>query len=393
MLIFVVGAVQFVNILDFMMVMPLGPDFAEALGVPASQVGVIGGTYTAAAAISGLICSFFLDRFDRKRALLWVFAGLSLGTMAGGFADSFETLLAARFLAGIFGGPATSLSFSMIADVIPPYRRGKAMGAVMGAFSVASVLGVPAGLELARLGTWRTPFFAVGGLGVAVAVLVFFVLPPFRFHLQDKQADTSPNNLLTLFQRRVVIYSYLMTAAVMMAGFIVIPNIAAYLQYNLDYPRGHLGILYMAGGVVSFVSMRLVGQLVDRYGSFRMGVVGAGILVTVLVTGFIMASPPIPVWLIFVGFMLAMSVRNVSYNTLTSKVPRPRERARFALVQSSVQHLASAIGAVWSTSLLHENSQGKLDGMTNVALVSIALSITVPILMYRVQSQLVDHEH
>src|SRR5438094_10526029 len=74
-----VAAVQFVNILDFVMVMPMGPDFARALGIPASNLGLIGGSYTAAAAVSGLLCSLFLDRFDRRPAL-----GLAMiGAVAG----------------------------------------------------------------------------------------------------------------------------------------------------------------------------------------------------------------------------------------------------------------------------------------------------------------------
>lgn len=60
-LIFVLAAVQFVNILDFMMVMPLGPDFACDLHIPTSQLGTIGGSYTASAAVSGFACAFFLS--------------------------------------------------------------------------------------------------------------------------------------------------------------------------------------------------------------------------------------------------------------------------------------------------------------------------------------------
>src|SRR5699024_5894872 len=58
-----VAMVQFVNILDFMMVMPMGPDFAAALGIPLSRLGLIGGSYTFAAMVSGLAGSLFLDRF------------------------------------------------------------------------------------------------------------------------------------------------------------------------------------------------------------------------------------------------------------------------------------------------------------------------------------------
>src|SRR5687768_7538784 len=156
-IIFLVGAVQFVNILDFMIVMPLGPDFAVALGISSSQLGLIGGAYTAAAAVAGLLGSFFLDRFDRRSALALSMLGLAAGTFAGAFATGLGSLIAARAIAGAFGGPATSLSLSIVADVVPPERRGKALGAVMGAFAVASVIGVPAGLELARKGGWQLP--------------------------------------------------------------------------------------------------------------------------------------------------------------------------------------------------------------------------------------------
>ena len=65
----VIAAVQFINILDFMMVMPLGPDFAKALDIPVAHIGYIGGSYTAAASVAGLLGSLFLDRFDRRKAL------------------------------------------------------------------------------------------------------------------------------------------------------------------------------------------------------------------------------------------------------------------------------------------------------------------------------------
>jgi predicted MFS family arabinose efflux permease len=63
------AAVQFVNIVDFMMVMPLGPDFSAELGIPNAQLGLVGGSYTAAASIAGLAGATFLDRFDRRKAL------------------------------------------------------------------------------------------------------------------------------------------------------------------------------------------------------------------------------------------------------------------------------------------------------------------------------------
>ena len=59
-LLFLIGTVQFVNVLDFMMVMPLGPDFAGALGIPTAQLGLVGASYTASAAASGILGALVL---------------------------------------------------------------------------------------------------------------------------------------------------------------------------------------------------------------------------------------------------------------------------------------------------------------------------------------------
>jgi predicted MFS family arabinose efflux permease len=386
LIIFLVGAVQFINILDFVMVMPLGPDFARDLHIPSSNLGFIGGSYTAAAAVSGLAGSFFLDRFDRRKALAVAMLGLVVGTAAGGFATGLPTLLAARVLAGLFGGPATSLSFSIIADVIPAARRGKAMGAVMGAFSVASVVGLPAGLELARIGGWRLPFLGVAVLGLLVSCAVIYLMPPMRQHLEGRtEAELQATPLGALFAKPLVRQSYLMTWVVMMSGFIIIPNISPYVQENLHFPREHLGSLYLGGGLVSFVATRVGGAMVDRYGSFITGTVGVVLLLVVNWIWFIAYSPVVPLIALFMGFMLAMGIRNVAYNTLTTKVPAPRERARFASIQSAVQHAAAAVGAFLSSQMLTERPDHTLEGVTQIALVAMVLSATVPYFLWRVE--------
>jgi predicted MFS family arabinose efflux permease len=384
-IIFLVGAVQFVNILDFMIVMPLGPDFAVELGIPNAHLGFIGGSYTAAAAVSGLAGSFFLDRFDRRQALAVAMFGLTLGTLAGAFATGMATLLAARVVAGLFGGPATSLALAIVADVVPAERRGKAFGAVMGAFAVASVLGVPAGLELARVGGWRLPFVAVASLGLLLTAGATWWLPPLRLHLAGAPERTS---LAALLRRRPVQLSYLMTAVVMAAGFIVIPNLSAYVQFNLGYPRARLGLLWMAGGAVSFFGLRVIGALVDRLGSTRVGAFGAAALLVIHWIWFVDPPAGLPVMPIFVAFMLSMSLRNVPYNTLTSKVPSPAERARFMSIQSAVQHLASACGAFLSARMLRELPDGRLHGMGRVALVSMALTALIPLMMWSLERRI-----
>jgi predicted MFS family arabinose efflux permease len=392
-IVLLVAAVQFVNILDFIIVMPLGPDFAKALGISESSLGFVGGAYTGAAAVSGLLGSLFLDRFDRRKALAGAMLGLVLGTAAGALAEDLPTLLLARVIAGAFGGPATSLAFSIIADTIPSNVRGRAMGTVMGAFSIASVFGVPAGLYLAQLFSWRAPFIAVAVVGAFVVAGAIFALPPMTGHLQRQQEV----DVKALLRDPLVQLSFAMTAVVMAAGFVLIPNIPAYLQLNLGLPRSALGPAYGAGGIVSLLATQLGGRAVDRWGSFRVGTVGAVLVMMVVYTflyrdiGSLSALGGMGV---YVSFMIANGLRNVSYNTLTTKVPSPEVRARFQSLQSAMQHAASAGAAVLSAQLLRAvevTPPGaaaplrRLEGMDTVALVSLAMSLVIPVMLYVVE--------
>ena len=401
--ILLVAMVQFVNILDFMMVMPMGPDFAAALGIPLSRLGLIGGSYTLAAMISGLVGSLFLDRFGRRNALLVAMLGLVVATVLGGLARGFSTLLLARVIAGAFGGPATAVSMSIIADTVPAERRGKAMGVVMGAFSLASVFGVPLGLELARRGGWRLPFFAVASLGLVATAVGAALLPPLRGHLAHRvfQADglagtyrDMPGNAaaaqpspgtLDLLRRPAVLLTYAMSVTAMLGGFVLIPNISPYLLHNLGYPREHLGMLYLCGGVSSFVGLQFAGRLVDRFGGLRIAAPATVVIVWVVVEGFGRARPWMPVVAVFVLWMTAMSFRNVAMQTVASKVPSPAERARFMSLQSAVQHGASALGAMVSTLMLTEGPDHRMVGMPRVAAVTATLFAALPFLLGMVE--------
>ncbi|MFM2247632.1 MAG: hypothetical protein RL071_3706 [Pseudomonadota bacterium] len=379
------AAVQFVNIVDFMMVMPLGPDFARELGIAPDKLGVIGGSYTAAAAVAGVLGSTFLDRFDRRNALLLANLGLALGTAAAALAEGLGGLLAARVLAGLFGGPATALTYAVVTDLIPPERRGRAMGVVMGAFSIASVLGVPAGLELARMGGWRMPFLVVAGAGLAVGLLSRALLPPMRGHL-DRGAPAGP--LAELLGRPLVLGALALNFSGLLARFSLIPFISAFVVLNLGLPREDLGGLYMLGGLASLLTLRVVGPMVDRVGMMR--VYWAATVALTITTGlaFLIEPPILPPTLLFPLFMASTSGANVALQTLFAAVPRPPERARYQSAQSAVQHLGAAAGASLGTLLLDGVDPTRLEGVPRIALFSMAITLLLPLGAAWVQGRL-----
>jgi len=392
LIIFLVGAIQFINIVDFMMVMPLGPYYAGALGISTAHLGVIAGSYAAAAAVAGIVAARFLDRFDRRKALGVALFGLVTGTAAGAFAQGLPSLVFARAVAGAFGGPATSIALSIVADVVPPARRGRAMGAVMGAFSVASVFGIYGAIEMAMRGGWRLPFIVVAGMGVVVVVLALWQMPPMRGHLLAGGSTRLP--LSALLADPTIRLALAMNALVMLTAFLVVPNIAPHLIQNLGFPFSGLRWGYMVGRASSFLIMRVAGRAIDRYGNTPVATVGTAVMIGVLWFAFI-APGTIGfggVILVFVLFMGGMSVRNVSMISLSTRVPRADQRAGYMSLQSTAQHLSSATGAFVSSRLLHEAPGGRLSGIVTVSTISAVLALGLPPLLATINKRVTARE-
>jgi predicted MFS family arabinose efflux permease len=222
-------------------------------------------------------------------------------------------------------------------------------------------------------------------MGVLVSLGSVFYLPSLTGHLAAVAERKAHPSRATLFEKPEVVLSYSTGAVAMIASFIIIPNISAYVQYNLGYPRERLDVLYAVGGVVSFVVMRVAGRTVDRFGAARVGAFGAALLLIVLYTSFINYPIGFPVVGMFIGFMTANGFRMVAYNTLATKVPAPAERAHFMSIQSCVQHAASATGAFLSSQMLTVAPDNRLIGIDHVAMVSMTLSVIFPTLLFAVE--------
>jgi predicted MFS family arabinose efflux permease len=382
-LVLLVAAVQFVNVLDFMMVMPLGPDFAKGLGIPTSSLGLVSGSYAAAAALAGFLGASFLDRFDRRKALAVAITGLVVGTAAGAFAQGLGTMILARVIAGAFGGPATAIALSIVADVVPPARRGRAMSTVMGAFSIASIAGVPLGLQLSVWFGWRVPFLAVAGFGLVIIVLALGRMPSLTGHLDRGHKVKPLDRMVALWGDSTIRLALLTNSLVFITAFMVIPNIAAHLLQNLHYPRPRLSPAYTVGGVVSLFVILAAGRAVDRRGPVLVSTIGTLLYAVALVLGFIAPDRffHLPVFALFGLFMAAMSMRNISVGSLSTRVPRHDERAGYMSLQSMSQHLSSALGAFLSSQLLHNTPDGRLAGIDRISTLSLVLAFALPPLL------------
>lgn len=388
LLINILLAVQFINFVDYMMVMPLAPDFAAALGFSVNNIGIITGAYALASALVGFIAALTLDYVSRKRALIFCLFGTSLLTFATAFATDLDTMIALRFVTGLCAGPLTGIAGAFVADYVPPERRGAAMGKLMGALALGSVLGVPVGLELARHFNWQAPFLAVGGTGLITCIVCLWLLPFYPPFAVDKAPLRQRLAAISMMvQQRLVLASFGSAALAMLAAFLVIPHIAAHVQLNMDFPREDLSLLYLLAGGISFFSMRWAGRMVDNTSATRVGTGFSIAFMMVIFLSMVLQTPWFPVMVMFPMFMICMSGRGVASQTLASRVPAPEQRGSYMAIQSSVIGLATAIGAILSGFIVHE-SDGRLQNMEYLGMLTIAITLIVPFLLRYVEKRL-----
>jgi len=388
------GAVQFTHILDFMIMMPLGAQLMQAFAISPAQFSHLVASYGIAAAVSGFAGGFVLDKFDRKRALLFLYTGFGLATLACGFAPNYQALLLARLAAGAFGGLASSMVTAMVGDFIPPMRRGRAMAFVTAAFPVASVLGVPAGLMLAGHFGWHAAFFLLAACAAANLVLSSLVLPHLRTAVHGHQSGRQMKEILT---HGVHLPAFAVGAMLGMAGGILVPFLAPSLIANVGLnERVQLPLAYAAGGIATAISTPIVGWLSDHMDRLRLLLyMSAGAAAVTLV---IMRLGPSPVWfacLMMALFMVNMSGRYAPAMTMITNAVEARYRGGFMSIISALQLAANAVASILAGLFVTRDPAGRLLGLPMVGYVAtgfFALTLLFALQLCRVAPHVAIHQ-
>lgn len=352
--IFILATLLFFHIVEFMIIMPLGPQFMRVYSIDAQQFGHLVSVYNISAAVSGVLGILWLDLFDRKRVLLTVLSLFILGTTFCALTTDFHTLMISRAVTGFFGGLINALCLTIVGDLVPMERRGFAMGKLMTAFSFAAIMGVPAGLMLSHLWGYSAPFLAIaGGASMAVAFAWLF-LPPIRGHLHNPQHVTLKEILSIAFESEHL-KAFIFVALMMMAQFSIIPYISTAMVLNAQLPEAQLPTVYFIGGLMTVVTTPLFGRLGDRLGKKLVYKVLAVLFIipVVWVTNLNEAhGATIPIILCATTlFFVIISGRASPAQALISAVPPASQRGRFMSLSAAVQQASIGI-ATWISGLI-----------------------------------------
>jgi len=374
-LLLTLAGIQFTHILDFMIMMPLGPQFRALFGITDAQFGLLVSAYTLAAGTSGLLAATFIDRFGRKRLLLTMYVLFGLATLACGLAPGYGFLMAARLAAGLFGGILSALCQTIVGDVIPFERRGRAMGIVMTSFSVSTVAGVPLGLFLAAHFSWHAPFFGIAALCGALALMAAATLPRLEAHLAGPRHSTF-GALAAVLADRNHQRAFIFTALVMSAGFTVVPYLTLYMTANGGMRDDQIPYIYLCGGVVTLFSARLFGLMTDSRGkvpTFRILAL-ANLVPLIAVT--LVGGWPLGVVLATTTLLFMLqSGRMIPGMSIVTSAAQPRLRGTFMTLNASVQSAAMGLAAFTGGVLISRDAQGLVAGYWAAALVGVATTL------------------
>jgi predicted MFS family arabinose efflux permease len=388
-LLLVLAAMQFLHIVDFVIVMPLGPKLQDALKIEVGQVGWFVSAYGFSACLTGLFAARLLDRFDRKKSQLVLFVGFTVGTLLCAVVPNFTLLLLARAVAGAFAGVMGANVLAIVGDVFPESRRATAMGVVMSSFSVASIIGIFAGVAVAEQWGWRGPFAVLAVLCVPALLLAWRVLPPLRRHLERRPGRAA--GLLEILLQPRHRRAYALTAAMMLGSWTIIPFLAIFLVRNLHWAEADVGWVWLVGGVATLLTMTPTGWISDSRDKlvvFR--VIGVLCLIPVLLTTNLPSTSP--VWLVLLAttlFMVLTSLRWVPGMAMVTACAAPHQRGSFMSVNASVQQMVMGLAPLVAGLILgqkpEEGGGQPLEGFPLVGLLAAASMIASVILAGRLR--------
>jgi predicted MFS family arabinose efflux permease len=385
LLLLTLAAINFTNIMDFMIMMPLGPQLMRIFNINTQQFGLVVSSYTFSAGFSGFCTAFFIDKFDRKRFLQVLYAGFLVGTLLCGLANTYELLMIARIFTGLFGGVLGAVILAIVGDVIPFDRRGQAMGFVMAAFSIASVLGVPFGLRIANQFGWNTPFLVLAFLALPVQFFIFKFVPNLSTHTRaGKQVQVLQviKNITSSSNQRKAIT---LMMVVMFGHFSIIPFLSPYMVSNVGFTEGQLEQIYFFGGLSTIITSPLIGKLADRIGKLKVFTIFVSI--SIIPVLFITNMPRVDIWITLIAtsvFFAVSSGRFIPAQAMVTATVEPQNRGSFMSIVSSMQQLSAGLAAYIAGLLVVKQTNGEMLHYNWVGLMSVAAAIITLFLVRRI---------
>src|SRR5947209_10396667 len=386
LLIALLAITQFTVILDFMVMSPLGDLLMKSMNISTSKFGFAVSAYALSAGSSGLLTAGFADRYDRKKLLIFFYAGFLIGTLCCGLTSSYSVLVVARIITGLFGGVIGSISMAIMTDQFALEQRGRAMGFMQMGFGASQVLGIPIALFIANSWGWQSPFLLVVSFAAIIMVLIILKMQPVNAHIKLQKDHSALSHLKNTFSNRSYKIAFSATALLSIGGFMMMPFGSAYAINDLKVSQQQLPILFMMAGVGSLIFMPMLGKLSDRMDKFRLFTIATVyMMVMVLIYTNLKPIPFVLIVCLNVLMMAGILGRMVPSTTLVTAVPDAKDRGAFMRINSSLQQIAGGFAAAFAGLIVVQKTRySPLQHYNYLGWIIVAISILAIFLLSRV---------
>lgn len=379
---------QFAVILDFMIMSPLGAVIMPALQIAPSEFGLLVSAYAFSAGLSGIAMAGYADRFDRKKLLLFFYAGFIGATVWCGLAQTFPMLLAARIVTGIFGGVIGSVVLAIATDLFAPQQRGRVMGVIQTAFAASQVLGIPAGLYLSNHWDWHAPFLGMAAFGAVGGLAVAWRMKPVADHLAMRHERSAFMHLAhTVIDRRYLL-AFAATALLTTGGFMLMPFSSAFTVANLGIDLHDLPTIYLITGISTIFVGPLVGKVADAVGKLPVFLGGSALTIVMATVYTHLGTTPFAlVVVVNVVLFIGIFSRMIPFQALMSSVPDANQRGSFNAVSAAVQQLAGGFASLVAGHIVTFGADGKLENFSVVGDVLVGTTLVSAAIVWRIHRE------
>ncbi|MBU2588207.1 MAG: MFS transporter [Alphaproteobacteria bacterium] len=327
------------NFIDRQIVNILAEPIARDLGLSDTQIGLMTGlAFALFYTVLGIPIARFADRSSTSRpAVIAVSLAIWSGmTALCGLAQNFSQLLLARIGVGVGEAGCTPPAHSLISDIVPPEKRSSALAFYSLGIPIGTLMGMVIGGILADFVGWREAFLIVGLPGVALALVVWFVLKdPRRSDAQMMLRNQNQPAALPLMDALRVVMSSRAFVLLLFAG-----SAASFLSYGKttwttiffqrthDLTPGEVGLWFgIVGGVGGIVGTVLGGYLADRFGAknrrhvLSAPAIGMALAVPLALLAYNSPSWPMALVLLFLPTMFNSFYYGPTYSAAQGLVP------------------------------------------------------------------------
>ena len=335
---FAIGTTEFVT-------MGLLPQIADGTGVDIATSGHYVSAYALGVVVGAPLIAVVFAKVPRKGLLMGLMAFFAVAHLAIAAADTYPTVMAARFLAGVPHGAFFGIGSVVAASLVSHQRRTAAVAAILGGLGVANVVGVPVATLLGQRFSWHLPYLLVG-LVAAVTVGAIAIWLPHQPPSGEESMRTEMRAL-----RRLQVWLALLVGVVGFGGmFAMYSFITPTMTELAGLEESHIPWVLAAYGVGMVVGMVLSGRVANRVGVLN-GIIGALGLIALLlgVFGFAARTLWLAVALVFVLGLLPSIVVPLLQTRLMDVAHEGQSLA--AALNHSTLNTANALGA-WLGSLV-----------------------------------------